>query len=105
MNRYLYLPIERTNRFFVVLYCNFRSLAFLGLLGFLIKAAKNLIFSCPLKCSQELSYMSRISKQVTLEAALSVRPRVSCFSWLGGYSGIYLGVYETRGPPEKTPNN
>ena len=44
---------------FVVLYCNFRSLAFLGLLGFLIKAAKKLIFSYPLKCSQEMVKLHR----------------------------------------------
>ena len=37
----------------VVLYCNFRSLAFLGLIGFLNQAAKNFIYSYPTKCSQE----------------------------------------------------
>ena len=40
-------------QFFVVLYCNFRSFAFLGLLGFPRKAAKTLIHSYPPKCSQE----------------------------------------------------
>ena len=38
--------------FFVVLYCNFRSLAFLGLWGFLIRQLKFLIFSYPSECSQ-----------------------------------------------------
>ena len=40
--------------FFVVLYRNFRSLPFLGLLGFLNKAAKSLIYSYPPECSQVL---------------------------------------------------
>ena len=36
----------------MVLYCNFRSLAFLGLFYFLIQAAKSLIVYYPPKCSQ-----------------------------------------------------
>ena len=42
----------------VVLYCNFTSLAFLGLLGFLRSQLKILIFSYPPKCSQEASLLS-----------------------------------------------
>ena len=37
---------------FVVLYCNVTSLAFLGFIGFLNKAAKSFIFCSPPKCSQ-----------------------------------------------------
>ena len=40
-------------KIFVVLYSNFRSLAFLGLLGFLIRQLK-LFFSYRPKCSQEM---------------------------------------------------
>ena len=40
---------DQSDDAFVVLYCNFRSLPFLG--GFLIKAAKNLIYSYPPECS------------------------------------------------------
>ena len=36
----------------MVLYCNFRSLPFLGFIGFLIKAAESLIYSYPPECSQ-----------------------------------------------------
>ena len=36
----------------MVLDCNFRSLPFLGFIGFLLKAAKSLIYSYPPECSQ-----------------------------------------------------
>ena len=36
----------------MVLYCNFRSLPFLVFIGFLIKAARSLIYSYPPECSQ-----------------------------------------------------
>ena len=38
---------------FVALYCNFRSLPFFGFIGFLLKAAKSLIYSYPPECSQD----------------------------------------------------
>ena len=41
-----------SNSCFVVLYCNFRSLAFLGFIGFFIKAAKSLIYSYPPECGR-----------------------------------------------------
>ena len=37
----------------MVLYCNLRCFAFFWLLGFLDKAAENLIYSYPSECSQE----------------------------------------------------
>ena len=47
---------------FVVLYCNFTSLAFLGLIGFLNKAAKSFIFSYPSECSQDVCREGRGSR-------------------------------------------
>ena len=58
----------------VVLYCNFRSLAFIG---FLNKAAKILIFSYPPKCSQVLTPDPR----KRAEWDMSSRPTF-CFSHL-----------------------
>ena len=43
---------EDLQRYFVALYGSFTSLAFLGLSGFLNKAAKSLVFCYPPKCSQ-----------------------------------------------------
>ena len=39
----------------MVLYCNFQILTFFGLIGFLTKAAKSLMYSYPPGCSQEES--------------------------------------------------
>ena len=57
---------------FVVLYCNFRSLAFLGLLGFLTKAAKSLFFYYPPKCSQ-VKVIMREAKSEPVPNAVQVR--------------------------------
>ena len=51
---------------FVVLYCNFGSLAFLGLLGFLIRQLKVYFFT--IKCSQALE--ARFSREKFMEESL-----------------------------------
>ena len=48
---------------FVVLYCNFRSLAFFGFIGFLNKAAKSLVFLTTLLSAAKISPASPAALQ------------------------------------------
>ena len=87
----------------MVLYCNFRSLAFLGFFGFLNEAAKNETCSYPAKCSQAYvgmfcSISLRLKENKSLKTEENRHDNCELFLALslGGFRTVYLQAAKPR---------